>query len=179
MKKIIILLATALLILGSSINAQPMGKPNGRRVQKAGFQSNKMMMGGGPMQMNRMERMATILKLSDDQKTKVSDIKFKHDNIVLDAKNGIAKNRLVIRKMMTDNKIDESKLLSLTSANTKMRSKISESKIQMWLSVYKILDDTQKTEWTKIFGEMGHHNNHGKHGGMKGMRGMAPRNRMR
>lgn len=167
MKKVIILLAATLLIIGSSLNAQPgMGHPHGR----PGVKSNKMM-GGGPMQMNRIERMATILKLSDDQKAKVSDIKFKNDNIVLDAKNGIAKNRLIVRKMMTDNKIDESKLLSLTSANAKLRSKISESKIKMWLSVYKILDDTQKIEWTKMFGKMGHHS---KYGGMKGMRGMAP-----
>jgi Spy/CpxP family protein refolding chaperone len=182
MKRVIILFAATLLLIGSSLNAQPgMGYPPGKPMmnnpmQGPGFQGNKMM--SGPMQMNRMERMKMILKLTDEQESKINDIKFEHDNAVLDIKNDIAKNRLVVRKMMTDNKIDEDKLLSLTSTNAELRGKLSSSKINMWLSVYNILDDTQKEQWTKMFGQMGQNSMQGKKGGRKGNCGNFPQGRM-
>jgi Spy/CpxP family protein refolding chaperone len=145
--------------------------------QGAKFHANNMQ--GGQGRMNRLEMMKVRLKLTDEQASKISDLKYEHDKFVLDTKNGIAQNRLEVRKMMTDNKVDENKLLSLTSANSNLRSKMSEAKIKMWLNVYNILDDTQKTEWTKMFQHMGQKGMHGKKGGRKGNYGKSPQWEMR
>lgn len=102
--------------------------------------------------LDRIARMQKVLNLTDDQKQKTIDLKFEHEKNELDLKNEIANNNLVIRKMMTDNNINENQLLELVKNNSELKSKIKVSKTQLWLSVYKMLNDDQKTKWIKTFG---------------------------
>ncbi|MCF6270662.1 MAG: hypothetical protein L3J41_13190 [Melioribacteraceae bacterium] len=181
MKRIIILTTAVLLVISSALNAQPgMGSSYGNRhkqVDDCSTHNIKAKFGAG--QMNRLEKIKVLLKLSAEQEAKVSDIKFEHDNIVLDVKNKIAKNRLLVRKMMTDNKVDQKKLLSLSSTNSELHGKLGSSKIKMWLEIYNILDDTQKEQWTKMFLKMGQKGKHNKNNFRKGEYGEFPKGRMR
>ena len=158
MKRVIILFAATLLLIGSSLNAQPgMGYPPGKPMKGQGFSQNKMM--GGPMQMNRMERMKTMLNLTDEQAAKISDLRFAHETLAIDTRSEIQKNKLIVRKMMADNEIDQEKLLKITSENSELQGKIKLSRTTMWLEVYNMLDDAQKEKWTNTFGQFGQNGN--------------------
>lgn len=146
MKRAFYLVVIALLAFGTSLIAQPQnGRGNGMGM------GPDDRIGGGFGMKAPFERMEDNLKLTDDQVAKMSDLRFKHENLVIDTKNEIQKNKLVIRKMMTDNKIDQKELLKLTSKNSELQAKIKLSKTTMWLDVYNLLDDTQKEQWTKTF----------------------------
>ncbi len=154
MKRVIILVTVVLLAFGSTFNAQPRsGNGNGMKMNATGN--------------NNASRMQTLLNLTDKQKVKISDLRFAHEQMAIDTRSKIEKNKLFIRKMMMDNKVNENKLLSRTSDNSKLHSKIVESKTKMWLDVYKILDETQKALWTKNFNRMMQHGKKSKHGSMK------------
>jgi Spy/CpxP family protein refolding chaperone len=154
-----ILATIALLVIGSSLNAQPR---NGNRMcmkqgQKSGFDNHKN--GFGDRNGPRFERMQKMLNLTDEQSAKISDMKFEHEKMVLDSKNEIAQKKLVVRKMMTSNKIDQEELLKITKEKSDLQGKIKLSKTTMWLEVYNILDDIQKEKWTNTFGHFGKHGN--------------------
>ena len=156
MKQLISLVTAILLIVGSSLIAQPyngnghgmkmgMKKGNGATV---GYQNG-----------NRFDRMQALLNLTDDQKAKISDLRFEHEQMAIETRSEIQKNRLVVRKMMTDNKIDNDKLLKITKENNELQGKIKLSRTTMWLDVYTMLDDTQKENWTKTFGQFSQNGN--------------------
>ena len=150
-----ILVTAALLVIGSTLNAQPRngsGYDNGMELnQGQGYNNNGNGFGSGA----RFERMQIILKLTDEQTTKISDLRFEHEQMALEANSEIQKHRLIVRKMMTDNNIDQEKLLKITNENSEFQGKIKLSRTTMWLEVYNMLDDTQKEQWTNTFGQNG------------------------
>jgi Spy/CpxP family protein refolding chaperone len=177
MKRLLVVITTTLFLLGSTLSAQPGMGMHGGKPGNPGVGFNGPRSGFGVNNMSRIDRMQTILQLTDEQKSKISDIRFEHQNFVLDTKNEIQKNRLTVRKMMADNNIDQKKLLSLTEKNSELNGKIKSSGVKMWLEVYNILNDTQKTQWTKMFGQFRQNNGFARAGksGRTGKSGMSKR----
>jgi Spy/CpxP family protein refolding chaperone len=149
MKRLLILLTTALLVIGGSLNAQPSEGIRAKQNHGFGINNDKNEFSDWPT--SHFERMQKNLNLTDEQIAKMSDIRFEHQNMAIDLKGKIKKNRLIVRKMMEDNKIEKEKLLKIVSQNNELLSKIKLSKTNMWLDIYNILDDTQKEKWTKTF----------------------------
>lgn len=149
MKRLLILFTTALLVIGGSLNAQPGDGIRAKQNHGFGNNSDKNEVSNWPA--SNIERMQKNLNLNDQQIAKMSDIRFEHQNMVIDLKGKIKKNRLIIRKMMEDNKVENEKLLKIVSQNNELLGKIKLSKTNMWLDIYNILDDTQKEKWTKTF----------------------------
>ena len=160
---------------------------NGMRMgmQGQGYGLNNDMNGFGNRTGFRFERMQTLLNLTDEQITKMSDLRFEHEQMALEARSEIQKHRLIVRKMMTDNNIDQDKLLKITSENSELQGKIKLSRTTMWLEVYNMLDDTQKANWTKTFGQFGQNGGRSFHKqgrgrfGNNGNFGNFPQRRMR
>lgn len=150
MKRIMILVAAVLLVIGSTLNAQPR---NGNGYGNSNGMGMKQGDGSGFGNGSRFERMQAMLNLTDEQTAKISDLRFEHDKMVLEARSEIQQHRLIVRKMMTDNKIDQEELLKITNDNSELKGKIKLSKTNMWLDIYNILDDTQKETWTKTFAQ--------------------------
>lgn len=124
---------------------------------------------GGPACGERGDRLENILQLNNSQQEQFEKLRFEHQKASLDLRNQIEKNILEISQMMRTNKIDPEKLVALTSSNSNLKSSIQESRVKMWLDVYKILDDTQKEKWAEGFARFGQEGMHGKKG-----RGMRP-----
>jgi len=103
----------------------------------------------------KSKKIQKALNLTEVQETKIRDLRFENQKLVLDIKNKIDQNKLVIRKMMADNKIDDAKLISISKENNELNGKIKLSKTKVWLDVYNILEDTQKVVWTEKFGRLG------------------------
>lgn len=106
------------------------------------------------------------LNLTPEQETKFNDLKYNHKKMMIDLRSDIQKNRLEIKKMLSDNNVDEDKLMSLTEANNNLHSKTKTSRVKMWLDVYKILNKEQQELWTKHLANIG-----------EGMRGKFGRGR--
>ena len=152
-----ILVTAALLVFGSTLNAQQgnrggYGSNNGMGMKQGqGYNNNGNGFGNG----TRFERMQSVLNLTDEQTTTISDLRFEHEQMALEANSEIQKHRLIVRKMMTDNNIDQEKLIKITNENSELQGKIKLSRTALWLEVYNMLDDTQKEQWTKTFGQNG------------------------
>ena len=125
------------------------------------------------------------LNLNDEQAAKFSDIHYKHQQSMIDIKSEIEKNRLEIKKMMIDNKVDTDNLKNLVQKNSALKNKIDESRTAMWIDIYNILNKDQKEIWTKHFVRMGEFQKQRKHhkGNFMGRRdgegrGLMQKNRM-
>lgn len=99
-------------------------------------------------------RIKEVLKLTPEQEKKFDDLKYEHQQGVIDIQAKIQKNRLELKKMIDDGKIDEKKVFQLTDDNTKLMGDIKHSATKHWLDVYRMLNDEQKVTWTKHFSRM-------------------------
>ncbi len=176
MKRIIILVTATLLVIGSTTNAQPRngnGNGNSRGMKQCqGYGLNNDMNGFGSRNGSRFERMQEMLDLTDEQTSKISDLRFEHETLSLETRNEIQKNRLIVQKMMTDTEVDKEKLLKITRDNSTLQGEIKLSRTTMWLEVYNMLDETQKVKWTKTFGQ----NNNGRNFHKQGKGGFGNNN---
>lgn len=140
-QSLILSLVATLLIGGASVFAQPQRNLDREsKWESRGFSEL---------------RIQKILNLTDEQSGKFNDIKYNHQLSVVDIQSEMQKNRIEVKKMMADNKIDDDKLLQLTNANIELQGKVKTSKTQMWLDVYNVLNDDQKEIWTKTFNRIG------------------------
>ncbi len=134
MKKMLVFLLAFGLCSFSLTNAQP----NNSTRQKP-------KMGRGLVQ---------LLNLTSDQEKQFHDIMFNQREKAIDARANIQKNRLEVGKMIHDNNFDESQILKLTDASSKLQGELRSERIKSWLAFYKILNADQKETLTKHFGMM-------------------------
>lgn len=132
MKKIS-LLTLLLIALSITITAQPAEKM--KRMQNPGMKS-----------------VPERLNLTEDQEKQFRDITFEHQKKVIDLKSAIEKNRLELKKMAAENKVDEKKLIDLTDANSKLQAEMKSLAVKKWIAINKILNDEQKAIWSKHLG---------------------------
>lgn len=134
MKKLFITILCVLLLANLSLTAQPMN-------DTPPF---------GP----RGEGIKNLLKLTPDQEKKFDDMAYQRKQEVIDVHAQIQKNRLELKKMLDDNKIDEKNFIRLTDENTKLQGNLKASATKHWLDVYKMLNDEQRVIWTKHLSHM-------------------------
>lgn len=133
MKKLSVLILSVLLLGNISIFSQPgLDEPRGNRIKE-------------------------LLKLTPEQEKKFGDLKYQHQQGVIDIRTKIQKNRLELKKMIDDGKIDEKNILQLTDNNSKLQGDIKYSATKHWLDVYKMLNDDQKVIWIKHLSRMTDH----------------------
>jgi Spy/CpxP family protein refolding chaperone len=91
-----------------------------------------------------------MLKLTPEQEKTFDNITYKHEQSLIDIHSKIQKNRLELKKIIDDGKIDEKTFLQLTDENTKLQGEIKTSSIKRWFEINKILTDDQKVAWEKM-----------------------------
>jgi len=130
MKKLSVLILCMLLLGNIATFSQPdQGEPRGKRIK-------------------------ADLKLTPEQEKKFNDLKYQQQQGVIDIQAKIQKNRLELKKMIDDGKIDDKNILQLTDDNSKLMGDIKYSATKHWLDVYKMLSDDQKEIWTKHLSQM-------------------------
>jgi Spy/CpxP family protein refolding chaperone len=130
MKKLFsgIIVLTIVLVLVSNLFAQK----SKDRLMKKGFGIEK-------------------LNLTEDQKTKFDEIRFTHQEKVIDLKAQLRKNQLEIKRIFASNEINESEVINLTGRSNEIKADLKNSKVKMWFDVNKILNDDQKQIWKNHF----------------------------
>ena len=121
----------------------------------------------GPKNPARHNAFLQQLNLTDQQESQFNDIRNEHQMEAIDLRADMQKNQLEIKSMMQSGNVEEGKLKDLTGKISDLRAQMQNSKVDMWLSINKILDAEQKKIWADHFAKMG-----GKGYGSKSGRGM-------
>jgi Spy/CpxP family protein refolding chaperone len=95
-------------------------------------------------QIQRHDMLIKLLKLSDEQAQKFSDLRLETEKRNIDLRSEIQKNRLELRKLMSAKELDSKKILELTNRNSELQAKIKEAHVKNLIEMNKLLTDEQK-----------------------------------
>ena len=110
------------------------------------------------------------LDLSDTQVDQINNLRYAHQEEMIDFRSRVEKNRLEIQKLMGEDQIDTEKVIELSEQSSTIQAEMKRSKVNMWIGIYNLLDDNQKKTWAKGFGRMGFESGFGRHD-RRGVRG--------
>lgn len=95
-------------------------------------------------------KMIERLKLTDEQKNKIEQLRIEHQKAMIDLRADMQKKRLAVRELMQKGNYSRSDYLNLVNDLSSARDKIAAARANHRMDVYELLDDQQK----KIFNEM-------------------------
>lgn len=90
------------------------------------------------------------LNLTDEQQTKVDEMKLNHQKEMIDLKANLEKKELELRELKNKGKYSRDEYLSKVNDIISARNKIALSVANHHMDVYQILDETQKKKWNKM-----------------------------
>lgn len=100
---------------------------------------------------NNKQHAMKELDLTEQQKEKIKEIKFKYAEANIDTEAKLKMNKLEIKKLLSNKNIDESELMSLLEKGSDIKLTMKKSKVKMWLEIRNILDENQKIIWSRHF----------------------------
>ncbi len=95
-------------------------------------------------------RMFDKLNLTDEQKSKIEDLRIEHQKAMIDLRADMQKKRLAVKEMMLKGNYSRSDYLNLINDLNSAKNKIAASRANHRMDVYELLTDQQK----KIFDQM-------------------------
>lgn len=95
------------------------------------------------------------LNLTDIQKEKIQEIRFNHEEIKIEIKSELDKNRLEIKKLISSDDVNENGLLNLVEKSGQLKSDLEKERVKMWLKIRNLLTDEQKEIWKSKFHNLG------------------------
>lgn len=104
------------------------------------------------------------LNLNEDVLQKMQETRLKHKEKILDLKNQVEKKELEMEKVLLDKKIDFKKILSVHDEIAALRQKMSRSKLEHKIEMYKLIPDDKKEEARKMLLHKFLRKGHGKSG---------------
>jgi Spy/CpxP family protein refolding chaperone len=140
MKRMLVVVLT-LLLLTLFVSAQkPSGTPGAGGCQMMKHQGPEMMGGRG------MEDFLEDLKLTPDQQTKITDLKFAHQQEILPLKRDLTKKRIELKSELEKESPNKATLEKLTDEISVLQAKVQKSKLNFLLSLKTVLTPEQ---WQK------------------------------
>ncbi|MBV6419456.1 MAG: hypothetical protein DAHOPDDO_00676 [Ignavibacteriaceae bacterium] len=97
------------------------------------------------------------LNLTDDQQTKIDELKLAHKKEMIDLKANLDKKELALAELKNKGNYSREEFLNKINDVITARNKIAISFANHQMDVYEQLDENQKKEWNKISGEFGEH----------------------
>lgn len=95
------------------------------------------------------------LNLTDEQQTKVDDMKLTHQKEMIDLKADLDKKELELRELKNNGNYTRDEYLNKVNEIISARNKIALSLANHHMDIYQILDETQKKEWNKMSHQFG------------------------
>lgn len=96
---------------------------------------------------NKPMRKMETLRLKEDQKTKMNDLRAAHQTKMVDLKAELQKNRIEKEKIISSGNLDVKALRHLTEESNRIEGEIRLAQFEHWVAVYNLLDKDQQ----KIF----------------------------
>lgn len=97
------------------------------------------------------------LNLTDDQQTKIDELKLAHKKEMIDLKANLDRKELALAELKNKGNYSREDFLNKINDVITARNKIAISFANHQMDVYEQLDENQKKEWNKISGEFGEH----------------------
>jgi Spy/CpxP family protein refolding chaperone len=110
------------------------------------------------------------LDLSETQVDQINNLRYAHQEEMIDLRSRVEKNRLEMLKLIGEDQIDTEKVIELSEQGSAIQAEMKRSKVNMWIDIYKLLDESQKKTWAKGFSRLGFELGFGRHD-RRGMRG--------
>ncbi|MBU1098406.1 MAG: Spy/CpxP family protein refolding chaperone [Bacteroidetes bacterium] len=134
MKKNLLFISILLFVFSALVMAQPFeGKNNSRNFDRKG-------------------RLIQQLNLTTEQQKKIDDLRFNHQNKMIELKAQLQKNKLEMGKTIKSGNLNKSDYLALVNKNNDLKSAMNTSRAEMFLNIYSLLDDEQKVKFTEMKG---------------------------
>jgi len=95
------------------------------------------------------------LNLSDEQQTKIDDMKLTHQKDMIDLKANLEKKELELRELKNKGVYTRDEYMNKVNDIISARNKIALSVANHHMDVYQILDENQKKEWNKMSHQFG------------------------
>ena len=95
------------------------------------------------------------LNLTEEQQTKVDELKFTHQKEIIDLKADLEKKELDLTQLKSKGNYTRDEYLNKVDEIISARNKIALCIANHQMDVYQLLDDNQKKEWNKISGDFG------------------------
>ena len=90
------------------------------------------------------------LNLTEEQQTKVDELKFAHQKEMIDLKANLEKKELDITELKSKGNYTRDEYLNKVNEIISARNKIALSVANHHMDVYQLLDENQKKEWNKM-----------------------------
>ena len=131
--KVLVFITASTLILSCNIFAQEMMQ------QKKQFQ----------------KQVHQQLNLTEEQQTKVDELKFTHQKEMIDLKANLDKKELDMNELKSKGNYTRDEYLNKVNEIISARNKIALSVANHHMDVYQLLDENQKKEWNKMSHQFG------------------------
>ncbi len=89
------------------------------------------------------------LNLTEAQKDKIEDLRFKHQEEMIDLRADLQMKMLEVRKYRSGDKIDRGKVIDMVKQINEIRNKIALARANHMMDIYDVLDNTQKKIWNE------------------------------
>lgn len=100
--------------------------------------------------MHKFQKMQEQLNLTDQQKTKIEDLRLKHQEQMIDMRAELNKARLENHKLRKSEKLNRSDLLNQTKKMNAIKNKIAEARANHKMDVYELLTADQRKTWNEM-----------------------------
>lgn len=96
------------------------------------------------------ERIHEQLNLTEEQESKLQDLKFKHQSEMIDLKAELEKEELAQQELKSKGNYTREEFLAGIDELIKIKNKIEIARANHQMDVYEILDSAQKETWNRI-----------------------------
>lgn len=102
----------------------------------------------GPDKMRVHEK----LNLTEDQQSKIDDLRSEHQKKMIDLRSEMQKSRLALKELRRKGEYNRSEYLEAVEKLNQIRNNIAVSAAEHRMDVYEMLNDEQKEIWNKFDG---------------------------
>lgn len=96
-------------------------------------------------------RMGEKLSLTQEQQTKIDDLRIKHQKEMIDLRSDLNKARLDMKALKYKSDIKRNNLLAATEKMNNIKNKIALARTNHHMDVYELLDEKQKEMWIEFY----------------------------
>lgn len=101
------------------------------------------------------EQVHKQLNLTEEQQTKVDEMRLIHQKAMIDLKANLEKRELELTELKSNGNYTREEYINKVNEIISARNKIALSVANHQMDVYQILDENQKKEWNKISHQFG------------------------
>ncbi len=99
---------------------------------------------------NVRERIHEELNLTEEQESRIEELRFSHESTMIDLRAELEKKELALQELKSKSKYTRDEFLAATDEIIKVKNKIELTRANHQMDVYEILDPDQKEIWNKF-----------------------------